>query len=171
MVYIIMGVTASGKTTVGKLLSSRLGCNFYDGDSLHPPNNIKKMRTGIALNDKDRQPWLERIAHLVSENVKLKKDAVIACSALKKRYRDIIRGQNLCLVLFVYLYGSYELILKRSTLRTEHFMPSSLVESQFKDLEEPEDALTVSSETKPEEIVEKIIDYSSNNCDIKRAKE
>lgn len=149
-----MGVVGAGKTTVGSLLAQKLGWKFADADDFHPPANIEKIRHGIALDDNDRAPWLEALRNAVREWAAHSEDAVLACSALKRKYRDELRGDH---VRFVYLEGSYELIRERLHARHGHFATESILKSQFEDLEVPVDAITVSIDETPEEIADEII--------------
>jgi carbohydrate kinase (thermoresistant glucokinase family) len=145
-IAVIMGVSGSGKTTIGRALARRLGWRFQEGDALHPPENIAKMKAGHPLDDKDRAPWLAAIAAVIDEWRRRGACGVITCSALKRRYRDIIIG-NRPDVRLVYLEGSRELIGKRIAVRHGHFMPASLLDSQFAALEPPapdEHAIAVS---------------------------
>lgn len=155
MVIIIMGVSGSGKTTVGELLAKRMGIPFFDGDSFHSNENIRKMRCGIPLTDADREPWLRSLAAVAIESLKFH-GAVIACSALKQYYRDILQNDNQD-IRFVFLKGPMDLIHKRMLLRKEHYMPPDLLKSQFDILEEPSGALVVPINISPEEIVELIV--------------
>ena len=137
-----MGVSGSGKTTIGKGLADLLGLSFYDGDAFHPPENIDKMKSGHPLNDDDRREWLSRIREFV--NIQLEQESlIIACSALKESYRqylsDPIKGQ----CTWVYLQGDYKLILDRLQTRSAHFMPASLLQSQFEILETPTNAIRI----------------------------
>lgn len=134
---VIMGVAGSGKTTVGTLLSRHTGWAFVDADTLHPPENVAKMRAGIPLTDADRWPWLERVAAWIRERRATGADGIVACSALKRAYRDFLRRADPKLYL-VYLRGERTLIDARLGSRTHHFFPQSLVSSQFADLEEPQ---------------------------------
>lgn len=131
-----MGVTSSGKTTMGKSAAKILGCDFIDGDDLHPAANIEKMSKGIPLNDEDREPWLVKIGEKAMEYLQENKSIVIACSALKLKYRDILR-REIAAIHFIYLKGSYGAILAQMQARKGHFMPESLLQSQFDTLEEP----------------------------------
>lgn len=151
MNIVIMGVTGCGKTTVGKLLADRIGCQFIDADDHHPAANIEKMRSGTPLDDDDRQPWLETLSVILSgsENI------VLACSALKKDFRRRLRGSGE--VRFVYLQADPSLIKERMSARQGHYMPISLIESQFRDLEEPENAITADAKFTPDQIVGKIM--------------
>lgn len=133
---VVMGVSGCGKSTVGAQLADRLAADFYDGDDLHPPSNIKKMSAGIALTDEDRWPWLDSIRHKLSAEFAQHQSIVIACSALKLSYRRRL-ATNLASLRFVYLNGSRELITRRQSSRADHFMPAALIESQFSTLEDP----------------------------------
>lgn len=136
VVLVLMGVSGCGKSTVAALLSRTLNWSFEEGDSLHPPANIEKMAAGHPLSDEDRWPWLARVAAWTEECLDAGQNGIISCSALKRSYRDIInrRGHG---VEFVYLAGSKKLISERLAARHGHFMPTTLLESQFADLEEP----------------------------------
>jgi gluconokinase len=165
---LVMGVSGSGKTTVGMSLADRLGWDFYDGDNFHTAENIAKMRQGIPLTDEDRLPWLEALGKLISANIEEFKPSVLACSALKKQYREILlRGRQDVLV--VYLKGSYELIWSRMRERTDHYMKAEMLKSQFEALEEPEEGLTIEVTRSIDEIVTIILKYiEANNQDIRR---
>ncbi|EKO3800162.1 gluconokinase [Vibrio harveyi] len=135
---VVMGVCASGKTTIGEHLAKKLGRKFIDGDDLHPRANIQKMASGQPLNDDDRKPWLERIRDAAYSLESKNEHGIIVCSALKKIYRDQIRDGNEN-VSFLFLDGSKELILERMRARQGHFMKENMVNSQFEALERPED--------------------------------
>ena len=157
MIVIIFGVSGSGKTTVGKLLAKRLGWRFYEADDFHSQANVNKMRRGIALTDEDRWPWLVKLRKLIKRCVESDENAVMACSALKRAYRDRLRIS--AEVKFVFLRGDYALITEQLRRRRGHFMAPGLLRSQFADLEEPkpdEDVLTIELGRNPEEIVEEI---------------
>jgi len=149
-----MGVTGSGKSTVGKLLAQQLGWKFFDGDDFHSPANIEKMRRGMPLNDDDRRPWLEAIRESIRQMVERSENAVIACSALKHSYRQMLRitGE----VVFVYLKANIDIVRERLKNRTGHFMNPDLIQSQFDTLEESEQALRVDASLPPGEIVRRI---------------
>jgi gluconokinase len=159
-ILVVMGVSSSGKSTVGTLLAGQLHWEFEDGDWFHPARNIDKMQAGIPLTDEDRAPWLIAIADFIDQARLSGKRVVLACSALKRRYRTVIIG-NRPDVQLVYLKGDMELIGRRFAARHEHFMPPSLLQSQFDALEEPgpdEHPIVVSIEPRPREIVTKIVD-------------
>lgn len=151
LIVVLMGVSGSGKTTVGRLLAQELGWEFYEGDQYHPPENIAKMSSGIPLGDADRWPWLRRLRDLIAGLEAGGGSAVIACSALKQSYRDLL-GETGAAVTFVYLKGGGELIGQRLAGREGHFMPTSLLDSQFADLEEPQNAITAEVDRPPEAI-------------------
>lgn len=134
---IVMGVCASGKSTIGEKLAQHLGAKFIDGDDLHPKANIQKMSRGEPLNDDDRKPWLERIRDAAFSLESKNEQGIIVCSALKKSYRDQIRDGNKN-VTFLFLDGSFDLIMSRMAARKDHFMKANMVESQFNALERPD---------------------------------
>jgi len=138
MILLVMGVSGSGKNTVGEPLAQRLGWKFIDGDDYHPPENVKKMAAGIALQDEDRWPWLDRLNAILRQE----KDAVVACSALKEAYRRRLLA-GLFPYTIVHLRGSFELIRSRVEARKHRYMPASLLQSQFDTLEPPADAIEV----------------------------
>ena len=154
-ILVIMGVSGSGKTTIGQLLSAELICSFIDGDDFHPPVNIKKMSSGEALTDEDRWPWLEILTDNIQEYIQQEQSMVLACSALKKSYREILCVDRE-LVQFIYLKGNYATIVRRMRSRENHFMTKSLLQSQFATLEEPEDAIVVDISPSPSEILKSI---------------
>jgi len=154
MIVSVMGVVGSGKTTVGSLLAGRLGWQFADADDYHPPSNVEKIRHGMPLSEEDRRPWLERLRGDILKWTAEDRDVVLACSALKRRYRQEFEvGPE---IRFVYLKGSADLIASRLRSRIGHFADGQILASQFEDLEEPETALTVGIESPPEEIVREI---------------
>lgn len=159
-ILVVMGVSGSGKSTIGTQLALQLHWEFEDGDWFHPARNIDKMQAGIPLTDEDRAPWLIAIADFIDQARVSGRHVVVACSALKRRYRAVIIG-NRPDVQLVYLKGDMELIGRRIAARHEHFMPQSLLQSQFDALEEPgpdEHAIVVSIEPRPREIVAKIVE-------------
>ncbi len=142
---IVMGVSGSGKTTVGQLLASETGGTFLDGDNFHPPENVAKMSSGTPLTDQDRQGWLETLARIVHEADSL---TIIACSALKASYRRILAEAE-----FVFLTGSADLLAERINQRTDHYMPPGLLQSQLEALEVPENTFTLDIKKPPRELV------------------
>lgn len=154
MVVILMGVTGSGKTTVGVALAESLHWKFVDADDFHPAANVAKMRTGVPLDDADRAPWLETLRQAIVEWLKTRTDAVLACSALKQVYRDrLIVGPE---VRIVYLRGTRDLIAQRLGQRHGHYMDPTLLDSQFVALEEPLDSLVVDVQADVPDIVASI---------------
>ena len=154
MIIVVMGVTGSGKTTVGTLLAARLAWRFADADDFHSAANKEKMHKGIPLTDADRLPWLAAMHDQIAKWIASKQNAVLACSALKRSYRQQLwDGPE---VRFVYLRGSYELIAERLRTRKGHFADEHILAGQFADLEEPNDALVVDVSASPDEIVAEI---------------
>ncbi len=155
MVILIMGVSGSGKTTIGQMLAAQLDWNFQDADDLHSPANIDKMYQGIPLTDADRRPWLQSLRSLIARSIDTNANLIIACSALKAAYRqDLAVGSDR--VEFVYLRGSAELIQQRIEQRMGHFFNADLLKSQFADLQEPDDAIVIEIDRSPAEIVRQI---------------
>ena len=154
--FLIMGVSGSGKSSVGRALAAQLSWDFYDADDFHPPENVAKMAGGIPLNDGDRAIWLTALHDLISSCLTARRPGVLACSALKERYRQILLAGNPGEQI-IYLKGSYDLIWARMQARTGHYMKPSLLKSQFEALEEPKYALTVDIAMPADEIVAKII--------------
>jgi len=152
MIIILMGVSGSGKTTIGRLLAQDLGWPFYDGDDFHPQANVDKMRQGIPLTDDDRDSWLTALRHQIDTLIDDGQSAVLACSALKQAYRDRLGG-NRPEVHFIYLQGDYALIRQRLQKRQGHFMKADLLTNQFDTLEEPEGVPAVDIAQAPEAIV------------------
>jgi gluconokinase len=157
MIIIIFGVSGAGKTTVGELLARKLGWRFIEADDFHPAANVEKMRSGHPLTDGDRWPWLESLREQIDQLLSAGENAVLACSALKRKYRDRLHVSEA--VKFVFLRSGYALIEKRLRSRQRHFMNAALLHSQFDDLEEPrpdEHALTIGLGHTPEEIVKEV---------------
>jgi gluconokinase len=160
LVLVFMGVAGSGKSTVAALLAGRLGWPFEEGDALHPQVNIDRMRSGHPLTDADRLPWLERVADWIDARLDAGENGIITSSALKRSYRDLLdrRGHGVC---FVYLAGEKETIARRLVARSGHFMPLTLLDSQFADLEEPgpdEPALRVDVGPPARQIAQTVVD-------------
>jgi gluconokinase len=159
VIVVVMGVSGSGKSTVAALLAAALGCQFQEGDDLHPPENVEKMRSGTPLTDADRMPWLHNIADEIDGWRARGECGVLTCSALKGSYRNIIIGDRDDVVL-VYLKGPPDLIHRRMAARHEHFMPVALLDTQFETLEEPtpdERPIIVDVGGKPAEIAHEIV--------------
>jgi gluconokinase/shikimate kinase len=157
-VLVVMGVSGCGKSTIAGVLAGRLGWPIEEGDDLHPQANIDKMAHGHPLIDADRWPWLDRVADWIRAHTDAGEPGIITCSALKRSYRDVLRGVD---VVFVYLHGSRELIAARLAARHGHFMPPTLLDSQLADLEEPgpdENAIRIEIGGTPAEQADRIID-------------
>ena len=152
MIVLVMGVAGVGKTTIGEALARALGWRFIDADDYHSPQNVAKMKAGIALEDADRWPWLAHINRVLKEET----NAVLACSALKESYRERL-AQGISDFTVVYLYGSAELIRARMESRSHRFMPAALLESQFAALEPPANAIAVDVAATPEACVAAIL--------------
>ena len=154
MIIVLMGVTGSGKTTVGKQLAAELAWTYYDADDFHSPANVEKMKHGVPLDDADRQPWLETLRDLIRRCLERSENCILACSALKESYRDYLLLSDE--VRLVYLKGSYDLIQQRLTDRSDHYMNPKLLRSQFEILEEPQGHVGVNVSLPPAEIVKTI---------------
>jgi gluconokinase len=153
---IVMGVSGCGKTSVGKALADTLGWDFYDADDFHPPANVHKMANGIPLDDTDRAPWLAALHQLIESSLKANRPGVLACSALKERYRlQLLDGNEE--VQIIYLKGTYDMIWARMQQRSDHYMKPQMLRSQFEALEEPTRALTIDISTPVNEIVQEIL--------------
>ena len=155
-IIVLMGVSGSGKTTVGKLLCEKTEWTFYEGDDFHPEENVEKMRAGTPLTDEDRVPWLLALREIIEQHLEKNTSAVIACSALKASYREVLQRDDRR-IQFVFLKGEMPLIQSRLNQRKDHYMPADLLQSQFDTLEEPGSALVVDIGPVPEEIVEHIL--------------
>ena len=154
--FIVMGVSGSGKTSVGKSLAKHLGWDFYDADDFHPPENVAKMAKTIPLTDSDRAPWLAALHELISSSLARNLPGVLACSALKERYRQkLLEGNDG--VRLIYLKGSYDLIWSRMSARKDHYMKPHMLQSQFETLEEPVNALIVDVTPSVDEILKVIL--------------
>jgi len=158
-ILVLMGVSGCGKTTVGEMLADCLGWRFLEGDDLHPPANIAKMKSGTPLDDADRKPWLEAIAARIDQWRAQEAQGVVACSALKRSYRDILIGDRDDVGL-VFLNGTKDLIAARLAARTDHFMPPGLLDSQFATLQSPgsdEHPITIDIDAPAAELVARIL--------------
>jgi len=158
LIYIVMGVSGCGKSTIGKLLANSLKMPFFDGDDFHPKANVLKMANGTPLNDQDRKGWLQALNEIAIEHKT--EGAVIACSALKEAYRAQLRQNLEEQIVFAYLNGTFEEIHARLQSRQDHYMPIALLKSQFETLEPPTDSIQVSIQLSPDEIVSRILDES-----------
>lgn len=156
LVVVVMGVSGAGKTTVGRRLAERVGWAFHDADVLHPPANVEKMRRGLPLDDADREPWLVRVREVIAGAAREGPGAVVACSALKARYRAAV-SDGIPGVRFVHLVAPPVLLRERLTARAGHFMPSGLLDSQLHDLEPPEGALVLDAREPVEALVDRIV--------------
>jgi gluconokinase len=156
MALVLMGVSDSGKTSVGKLLSKILGWPFYDGDDFHSPENVRKMASGIPLDDNDRSSWLDELHNLIADQLARGTSMLLACSALKRSYRARLSGGD-PRIIFVYLQGDFDLIYARMQARSQHYMKAGMLRSQFASLEPPGDAFTVNIDQHVEDIAGQII--------------
>ncbi|KJD31451.1 gluconate kinase [Tamlana nanhaiensis] len=156
IVIYVMGVSGSGKSTIGKKLANYLNIPFFDGDDFHPEVNVRKMASGKALNDTDRQSWLTDLNTLARQQLK-STSCVIVCSALKENYRKILSKKINNQVKWVHLTGTFDAIYKRLTQRTNHFMPPELLKSQYSILELPKNAISVDIEMLPQDVVKQIV--------------
>lgn len=161
MIIVVMGVAGTGKSTIGQLLSEKTQIPFYDADDFHPASNVQKMASGQPLDDDDRQPWLEALADNI-QKWKKDKGAILACSALKEKYRTILSNNKQEAIRWVHLTGTSELIASRMEKRSDHFMPSALLKSQFDTLETPANAITIDIGNKPSAMVDEIIEKLEN---------
>ncbi|MEM7367750.1 MAG: gluconokinase [Bacteroidota bacterium] len=154
MIVYVMGVSGTGKSTIGTLLADQLGIPFLDGDDFHPASNVSKMSQGTPLTDEDRTPWLQNIASATRKEVG---GVVVACSALKQSYRDLLAHGQERLVRWIFLTGEPEIIEERMNRRTEHFMPPGLLASQLDTLEPPTDAIHIQIDASPEAMIQEIL--------------
>ncbi len=158
LALVVMGVSGTGKTTIGSLLAENLGCRFHEGDDLHSPESVAKMRAGIPLGDDDRWPWLGRIADLI--NASAQPACVVSCSALRRTYRDYLVSMSLPPLLFVYPQVNKATIAGRMAARQNHYMPAGLLDSQFQAFEPPaedEPVISLCGGDRPDEVVRKIL--------------
>ena len=158
MFTIVMGVSGCGKTTIGKKIAEAFDVPFYEGDAFHLPENVDKMSRGVPLTDEDRRGWLEALAELIRDKLDAGESGVLACSALKEKYRQQLRVVP-DRVRFVYLKGDYETIHDRMQGRSGHYMPPDLLKSQFDALEEPDDAFTISIDQPVDAILSEVMGY------------
>ncbi|MDZ4072228.1 MAG: NADP-dependent phosphogluconate dehydrogenase [Sediminibacterium sp.] len=162
-IYLLMGVSGSGKTTIGQLLASQLRIDFFDGDDFHSVSNIEKMKSGQPLDDHDRHDWLKNINTLASKTLATNTSAVIACSALKKQYREIISANLKESIIWIYLHGSKELIQQRMAARQNHYMPVALLQSQFDILEIPNESIKIDISLDPQTMVNTILQETNKS--------
>lgn len=153
---ILMGVSGSGKSSIGQALSARLGWSFYEGDNFHSPQSVEKMSRGIPLSDEDRFPWLETLSKLIYEKNESGENIILACSALKRAYRQHLRLGNENLI-FIHLDGDYDLVWSRMQTRGSHYMKPAMLQSQFDTLEVPQHAVRIKIDQPVEAIIESII--------------
>jgi gluconokinase len=156
MVVVLMGVSGTGKTTIGKVLAAEPGWAFIEGDDFHPAENVEKMNAGISLNDEDRWPWLQALRKRVDEACERRENVVLACSALKQDYREYLEHNHPRCVHYVYLHGPEPLIRRRLVERKGHFMDPTLLQSQLETLEPPQGAVRVDVTPAPEVIAAEI---------------
>ncbi len=156
MIVILMGVSGVGKTTIGQVLSEKLGWPLFDADEFHSPASIEKMRNGIPLDDADRWPWLDRMNAMLVEKEGRGDSVLLACSALKQVYRDRL-AQGTADLRWIYLKGRFDLIRKRLEARKGHYMKAGLLESQFATLQEPGNALDIDTADTPDAIADTIL--------------
>ncbi len=156
---VVMGVCGCGKSTVGKILAQEIGATFVDGDDLHPRANVEKMQSGVPLNDEDRMPWLERISDVFFSIARRSCSCVIACSALKKKYRDELRKSGN--IIFIHLHGTKEQIMQRMNKRSGHYMKENMIDSQFSTLEFPKNEdLVINIDITPS--IQEVVDTALN---------
>ena len=165
MIVVVIGVAGSGKSTIGAMLARAIGCEFLEGDTLHSPANVAKMTGGVPLNDDDRGPWLSAIHARIADAFKRSVNLVVACSALKQKYRDVL-GRGVAIE-WVYLKGSKDLLRSRLQQRPSHFMKADMLDSQFDALEEPSNAIAIDVAASPDLIVERILWRLSLGVDVR----
>lgn len=158
LALILMGVSGSGKTSIGKALSAELDWSFFEGDDFHSEGNVARMKNGFPLSDADRIPWLESLSDLISDQLHAGNNIILACSALKEEYRRQLREGHDGVV-FVFLDGDFELIWNRMQTRDDHYMKPEMLKSQFDTLESPSDALKVNIDQKINNIVQEIVEF------------
>ena len=163
MIYIILGVSGVGKTTIGKALAKQLHIPFYDADDFHPTSNVEKMKNGVPLNDEDRWPWLKELAQYIIKWNRCE-GAVLACSALKEEYRKTLEVIDENKLTFIFLNTDFSVILKRLKNRTDHFMGAEMLTSQFEALEIPQRGIFIDVNKKKEAVLAEIIEqlYEKN---------
>jgi gluconokinase len=172
MILVLMGVTGSGKTTIGRLLASRMAWEYAEGDDYHSKENVAKMHAGIPLTDEDRMPWLRVLHQVLLDWYKSGKSGVLACSALKQAYRDVLaEGIPPSDIRFVLLEAPKEVLLERLKHRADHFMNPALLDSQLATLEVPSDALRVSAVQSPEDAVQQILDELKDSIERQTSRE
>lgn len=155
MIVVLWGVSGCGKTTIGRFLAAQLACEFFDADDFHPPSNIEKMRKGVPLSDEDRWPWLDRIADILRATVVADRRAVLACSALRRAYRERIKVDD-TQIRFIHLKGDFELIAARLASREHAFMNPKLLQSQFDTLETCAGDVSVDIAAEPDSVCQAI---------------
>ena len=155
---ILMGVSGSGKTTIGQLLAAQSGWDFIEGDDYHPPENVYKMANGVPLTDADRQPWLASLHEVLYAHAQAQRSVLLACSALKQNYRQTLAA-GIPNTHFIYLKGDYDLIVQRLAQRSHHYMKAGMLASQFEALQEPENALVLDIAQNPQRICHLIREY------------
>jgi gluconokinase len=168
---VVMGVSGTGKTTVGEALAARLGLTFIEGDSMHPPANIAKMSAGTPLDDDDRRPWLEELARWIGEREAAAENSVLTCSALKRSYRDLLRAGNSS-VWFAHVAVPQDVLVERLRARKGHYMPPSLLTSQLttlQPLQPDEPGITVPGTGEPDEVVDEILEALRHERGIERS--
>jgi len=157
MVYIVFGVAGAGKTEVSKFLSKKINCPYYDGDDYHPKSNKEKMKNGIALDDEDRKEWLDKLSKLVIKSNKEYDKTILACSALKEKYRDILSSNKTQEVLFIHLNLKKEIVARRLKNRENHFFNAELLDSQYETLEKLDEGIIIDADQSLQSVCNDII--------------